>query len=162
MSEKFLKQPGSTGSEDDVEAKAITETNVQVEPQHGGAHIVDEHEENDLSRSLSQRHIQMIALAGAIVRYPCLRVSGKLIMLGNRVISQSWRSLAGWRTSWSSARIPTRRTRCLRRTIRSWRSISTLSCHWILRPTCRTPGRPRARLRYWMERGIRDISEYTK
>jgi amino acid transporter len=57
MSEKFLKQPASTGSEDDVEAKAITETNTQVEPQHGGVHI------------------QMIALAGAIVRYPCLRVN---------------------------------------------------------------------------------------
>ena len=29
--------------------------------------IVDVNEERDLSRSLSQRHIQMIALAGAIV-----------------------------------------------------------------------------------------------
>ncbi|KAN0105057.1 putative amino acid permease [Hyaloscypha variabilis] len=78
MSEKFLKQPGSTGSEDDVEAKAITETNVQVEPQHGGAHIVDEHEENDLSRSLSQRHIQMIALAGAIGTGLFLSLGGAL------------------------------------------------------------------------------------
>lgn len=29
--------------------------------------IVDEHEDKNLSRSLNQRHIQMIALAGAIV-----------------------------------------------------------------------------------------------
>ena len=63
-----MGQPFSKGSEDDVEAKAIpSETKVQVEPQHGGVQIVDAHEENDLSRSLSQRHIQMIALAGAIV-----------------------------------------------------------------------------------------------
>jgi amino acid permease len=34
--------------------------------------IVDEQEENNLSRSLGQRHIQMIALAGAIVRHPLL------------------------------------------------------------------------------------------
>lgn len=32
-----------------------------------GVRIVDEQEENNLSRSLGQRHIQMIALAGAIV-----------------------------------------------------------------------------------------------
>jgi amino acid permease len=30
--------------------------------------IVEDQEENNLSRSLGQRHIQMIALAGAIVR----------------------------------------------------------------------------------------------
>jgi amino acid transporter len=41
---------------------------VRTEPQHDVVQIVDDHEENDLSRSLSQRHIQMIALAGAIVR----------------------------------------------------------------------------------------------
>jgi amino acid permease len=34
---------------------------------NGGVQIVEEEEKN-LSRSLSQRHIQMIALAGAIVR----------------------------------------------------------------------------------------------
>jgi hypothetical protein len=69
---KSLGRPIWAGSEDDVEAnKAVTETNVQVEPEqgHGVVQIVDFHEENDLSRSLSQRHIQMIALAGAIVRF---------------------------------------------------------------------------------------------
>jgi len=35
---------------------------------HVGIRIVDEREEKNLSRSLGQRHIQMIALAGAIVR----------------------------------------------------------------------------------------------
>jgi len=35
-------------------------------------HIVEEQEEKNLSRSLKQRHIQMIALAGAIVRFPSL------------------------------------------------------------------------------------------
>jgi amino acid transporter len=67
---KSLRRPIWTGSEDDIEAKAITESNVQVGPEqgHGVVQIVDSHEENDLSRSLSQRHIQMIALAGAIVR----------------------------------------------------------------------------------------------
>ena len=68
MFETSMGQSFSTRSKDDVEAK-VGETNVQVEPQHGGVQIVDAHEENDLSRSLSQRHIQMIALAGAIVRY---------------------------------------------------------------------------------------------
>ena len=68
---KSLGRPIWTGSEDDVETKAVTETNMQVEPEqgHGVVQIVDSHEENDLSRSLSQRHIQMIALAGAIVRF---------------------------------------------------------------------------------------------
>jgi hypothetical protein len=65
---KFARSPDSTGSKVDVETKAVTETNVRAEPQNSGVQIVDDHEENDLSRSLSQRHIQMIALAGAIVR----------------------------------------------------------------------------------------------
>jgi len=67
MSEKYLGHPTSPGSDNDVESNAISDNNVQVEPQHRGVQIVDSHEENDLSRSLSQRHIQMIALAGAIV-----------------------------------------------------------------------------------------------
>lgn len=54
-------------STEDVETKAVP-GNAQVEVGQGGDRIVDDHEENDLSRSLSQRHIQMIALAGAIVR----------------------------------------------------------------------------------------------
>jgi amino acid transporter len=65
---KSLGSPISTGSDDDVETKAVAHPNVQVEVEQGGVGIVDDHEENDLSRSLSQRHIQMIALAGAIVR----------------------------------------------------------------------------------------------
>ena len=65
---KSLGSPISTGSDDDVETKAVAPPNVQVEVEQGGVGIVDDHEENDLSRSLSQRHIQMIALAGAIVR----------------------------------------------------------------------------------------------
>ncbi len=67
---KSLGSPISTGSEDDVENKAVTERNVQVESDRDVVQIVDAHEEHDLSRSLSQRHIQMIALAGAIVRRP--------------------------------------------------------------------------------------------
>jgi amino acid permease len=51
---------------DDVKSKSVP-GNVQVVIEQGGARIVDDHEENDLSRALSQRHIQMIALAGAIV-----------------------------------------------------------------------------------------------
>jgi amino acid transporter len=31
--------------------------------------FVDEHERNDLARGLKQRHVQMIAIAGAIVCY---------------------------------------------------------------------------------------------
>jgi amino acid transporter len=65
---KLIGSPASTGSDNDVETKAVTETGVRTEPQHDVVQIVDDHEENDLSRSLSQRHIQMIALAGAIVR----------------------------------------------------------------------------------------------
>jgi amino acid permease len=38
-----------------------------LDDDHGGVRIVED-EERNLSRSLSQRHIQMIALAGAIVR----------------------------------------------------------------------------------------------
>jgi amino acid transporter len=64
---KALGSPNSTGSDDYVETKAASDPNVQVEVEQGGVRIVDDHEENDLSRSLSQRHIQMIALAGAIV-----------------------------------------------------------------------------------------------
>jgi amino acid permease len=37
-----------------------------TDPQNAGR-IVEEREDKDLSRSLKQRHIQMIALAGAIV-----------------------------------------------------------------------------------------------
>jgi amino acid permease len=40
-----------------------------TDPQNGGR-IVEEREDKDLSRSLKQRHIQMIALAGAIVSEP--------------------------------------------------------------------------------------------
>ena len=49
----------------DVENKGAPE--IQSVPSGFGHGIVEQHEENDLSRSLSQRHIQMIALAGAIV-----------------------------------------------------------------------------------------------
>lgn len=69
---RSVGSPISTGSDVDVETKAVTETNVRADPQRGGVQIVDDHEENDLSRSLSQRHIQMIALAGAIVRRPAV------------------------------------------------------------------------------------------
>jgi amino acid permease len=37
---------------------------------HNAGRIVEEREDKDLSRSLKQRHIQMIALAGAIVSEP--------------------------------------------------------------------------------------------
>ncbi len=53
-----------SGTDVDVENKAGPEIR-SIPSGHRG--IVEEHEENDLSRSLSQRHIQMIALAGAIV-----------------------------------------------------------------------------------------------
>lgn len=43
------------------------EVHISAEP-HGAERIVDQREDNDLSRSLKGRHIQMIALAGAIVR----------------------------------------------------------------------------------------------
>jgi amino acid transporter len=69
---KSFGSPISTGSDADVETKAVSETNVRADPQPGGVQIVDDHEENDLLRSLSQRHIQMIALAGAIVRRPAV------------------------------------------------------------------------------------------
>jgi amino acid transporter len=69
---KFGGYLTSTGSENDVESKAVTQTGVRTEPQHYVMQIVDDHEENDLSRSLSQRHIQIIALAGAIVRITSL------------------------------------------------------------------------------------------
>ncbi|OKL56444.1 hypothetical protein UA08_08168 [Talaromyces atroroseus] len=42
---------------------------VAVEPQHvynSDVHFVDEHERKDLARGLKQRHVQMIAIAGAI------------------------------------------------------------------------------------------------
>jgi amino acid permease len=38
--------------------------------------IVDRREDQDLSRSLKQRHIQMIALAGAIVSTPTFSTPG--------------------------------------------------------------------------------------
>lgn len=51
-----------------LENKTVFEGEVDItfEP-HDGVRIVEGREDRDLSRSLKQRHIQMIALAGAIV-----------------------------------------------------------------------------------------------
>jgi hypothetical protein len=46
------------------------DTPVDVTQQHvynEDVHFVDEHERKDLARGLKQRHVQMIAIAGAIV-----------------------------------------------------------------------------------------------
>jgi amino acid permease len=53
----------TTINEPDVESSPI------IPPQDGSPvrHIVEEREDKDLARALKQRHIQMIALAGAIV-----------------------------------------------------------------------------------------------
>lgn len=49
----------------DVENKDV---GTNVDDRSDSVRIVHAQEENNLSRALSQRHIQMIALAGAIVR----------------------------------------------------------------------------------------------
>lgn len=61
--------PTVVGSPADLESKEIG-TNIHIHAPDGGTRIVDSQEENNLSRSLTQRHIQMIALAGAIVNSP--------------------------------------------------------------------------------------------
>jgi len=48
--------------------KVFTDPSLTDPPNVG--RIVEEREDKDLSRSLKQRHIQMIALAGAIVSEP--------------------------------------------------------------------------------------------
>ncbi|PBP22350.1 hypothetical protein BUE80_DR006913 [Diplocarpon rosae] len=59
----------------DVENK---ETGSIVRNRHGSVQIVDSQEENNLSRALGQRHIQMIALAGAIGTGLFLSLGGAL------------------------------------------------------------------------------------
>lgn len=59
---------GKFGKSDDniVVANPADVENGPPSPPHG-RRIVERQEDRDLSRSLKQRHIQMIALAGAIV-----------------------------------------------------------------------------------------------
>lgn len=59
-----------------VKNPAYTDTSA-VAPQHvynEDVRFVDEHERQDLARGLKQRHVQMIAIAGAIVCRTLLRV----------------------------------------------------------------------------------------
>lgn len=56
---------------DDVKDPAHADTSVVVSRRvyNEDMPFVDEHERNDLARGLKQRHVQMIAIAGAIVCY---------------------------------------------------------------------------------------------
>jgi amino acid permease len=61
---------GKFGKSDDniVTTDGADVENAPPSPPHG-RRIVERQEDRDLSRSLKQRHIQMIALAGAIVSF---------------------------------------------------------------------------------------------
>lgn len=54
---------------DDVKDPAHADTSVVASRRiyNEDVRFVDEHERNDLARGLKQRHVQMIAIAGAIV-----------------------------------------------------------------------------------------------
>ena len=67
MFEKF-QRPAFAAAAADAQKDVEENKEVHVQAQSGSVRIVDSQEENNLSRALSQRHIQMIALAGAIVR----------------------------------------------------------------------------------------------
>jgi amino acid transporter len=56
---------------DDVKDPTPTDTSVVASRRiyNEDMPLVDEHERNDLARGLKQRHVQMIAIAGAIVCY---------------------------------------------------------------------------------------------
>lgn len=100
-----------------------------------GLRIVEEHEEKDLSRSLKQRHIQMIALAGAIVSTiiylylylyasriwsPFTNKSLTVFFLGHRAFPQSRRCAPNWRSPGSSAWLLSDRCSRLRRPVCTW------------------------------------------
>lgn len=100
--------PGLRGPEimdNDSGSKIVyqNEVHISAEP-HDGERIVDQREDNDLSRALKGRHIQMIALAGAIVRiqdptsHKLFRRDWSLIFFaGHRPIFKSWRCTSnGW------------------------------------------------------------------
>jgi hypothetical protein len=93
----------------------------------GAAHevILEEQEDKNLSRSLTQRHIQMIALAGAIVCTCLDTIPIQLLLaytskLGNWTLPQSWRSSSKWRASGSTTWVRLRRRHSLRSAICTW------------------------------------------
>ena len=53
----------------EINGQPVMEINQDGHPEKTYAPIVEEQEERNLSRSLKQRHIQLIALAGVIVSY---------------------------------------------------------------------------------------------
>lgn len=120
--------------------------------------FVTAREDQDLRRGLHQRHIGLIAIAGAIVRtlippvpqsqlvtahkHSCTLGHGSLPW-SRRVYSEGW--AAG-----RSPGIRNRRTDRLRGPIRTGRSDGLASCHWKLCATCRSPHRPSARVCRWV------------
>jgi len=101
--------------------------------------FVTQNEERDLSRGLQQRHISLIAIAGAIVS----------ACLPSRIAATSLTCMAGhWslpRTRWLHSNCRPSRcvvgiccgwTRSLRCSVRFGRDDGTSSGHWVIRPPC--------------------------
>lgn len=69
-SEIRTESPRSQEIDSDISKTGFLDRETVLSDRHNEVQIVEDQEENNLSRSLGQRHIQMIALAGAIVGIP--------------------------------------------------------------------------------------------
>lgn len=106
--------------------------------------FVTVNEQQDLSRGLHQRHVSLIAIAGAIVSVfvNCSRVQQNLIsVLGNRSFPRTgWFYPDRW-ASWSTSWLRYSWSHRLRRSIRARRSRCAITCYQFFRSPCRVSDR---------------------
>lgn len=114
---------------------------------HDGDFVTVE-EEHDLTRGLHQRHISLIALAGAIVRRSTLSQCAIIhLLVGNRALPGSGRLDSNRRSSRRVTRLCDCRSRRLRRTVCAWGGDRPPPSDRLFCATCRVPGGPSLGLR---------------
>lgn len=121
------------------------------------ADFVTLNEQRDLARGLHQRHISLIALAGAIVRNSQCLLTTTEGFAWYWSVSRSGELDSDRRASRCFTRLCDRWIDRLCGPIRAWRGDYTLACDWLIRPTRRVSDRSRSRLCYWVGEPIASV-----